>query len=318
MSHLNSKSISAFGVHVLSLFAFYCIISFIFTRNIFWIGFSGLFLTLITVTLIWVSASSTYSKKIKWLTETEDPLTMDIIDNIFEENGKKIQGVAVLNSDTPNAFVMSWSNLKPVLFFTRSLLYQLDYSEVRAVTKFLFGLTKSKSLVFLTYFSALLRMSLRFIDTSSSQEDMGMLKKITSIPGWFLFNMFWRMFSEVAEETITHAEDYVNDDEFNQYYLSALVNTFKNHYTGRNKGLRDIEYSLKGLMFLDPSAVVIDKGNLSRLLGNYDTNINLSEVNYPSLKRIDEFMVQRPVHVRVQIIIDNSKRPLKYGEMWIS
>jgi len=318
MSHLNSKAVSAFGVHVLSLFAFYCIISFIFTRNIFWIGFSGLILTLLTVTLIWVSASSPYSKKIKWLTEIEDPLTMGIIDNFIEENGKNIQGVAVLNSDTPNAFVMSWSNLKPVIVFTRSLLYQLDYNEVKAVCKFLFGLTESKSLIFLTYFSALLRMSLKFIDTSSRQEDMDIVKKITSIPGWFLFNMFWRMFSEVAEETIIHAEDYLNDDEFSQYYLSALVNTFKSHNTGRNKGQRDIDYALKGLMFLDPSAVVIDKGNLSRLLGKYDTTISLIGDNYPSLKRIDEFMVQHPVHIRVQSVIENSTYPLKYEEMWIS
>ena len=318
MSHLNSKAVSAFGVHVLSLFAFYCIISFIFTRNIFWIGFSGLFLTLITVTLIWISATSAYSKRIKWLTETEDPLTMGIIDNLIEENGKKIQGVAVINSEIPNAFVMSWSNLKPVLFYSRSLLYQLEYNEVRAVTKFLFGLTESNSLGFLTYFSALLRISLRFIDTSSSQEDMDIVKKITSIPSWFLFNMFWRMFNEVAEETIMHAEDYLNDDDFSQYYLSALVNVFRSHYTGRNKGQRDIDYALKGLTFLDPSAVVIDKGNLSRLLGKYDTTISLSGENYPSLKRIDEFMVQLPVHIRVQSVIENSKHPLKYEEMWIS
>ena len=318
MSHLNSKAISAFGVHVLSLFAFYSIISFIFTRNIFWIGFSGLFLTLITVTLIWLSASSAYSKKIKWLTETEDPLTMGIIDNFIEKNGKKIQGVAVINSDIPNAFVMSWSNFKPVLFYSRSLLYQLDFSEVRTVTKFLFGLTESKYLSMLTYFSALLRLSLRFIDTSSSHEDRDVIKKITSIPGWFLFNMFWRMFSEVAEETIMQAEDRINDNEFSKYYLSALVNVFISHYSGWNKGLSEIDYSLKGLMFLDPSSVVIDRGNLSSLLGKYDTNINLSGVNYPSLKRIDEFMVQRPVHVRIQSVIENSKHPLKYGEIWIS
>ena len=318
MSHLNSKAISAFGVHVLSLFAFYCIISFIFTRNIFWIGFSGLFLTLITVTLIWISANSKYSTKIKWLTESDDPLTMGIIDTLIEENGKKIQGVAIIDGETPNAFIMSWSNLKPVLFYTRSLLYQLDYNEVRAVTKFLFCLTESSSLVFLTYFSALLRMSLRFIDTSSSQEDMDIVKKITSIPGWFLFNMFWRMFNEVAEETNINAEDYINDDEFSQHYLSALVKTFKNNYTGWNKGLRNIDYALKGLMFLDPSAVVIDKGNLSRLLGKYGSNISLGGINYPPLKRIDEFMIQRPVHVRVQSVIENSKRSLKFDEMWIS
>jgi hypothetical protein len=318
MTIVNSKAVTAFGKHVFSLFLFYSIISFIVTRNIYWILSSGILLTLVSIAIIWQSSSSRYSSQVNWLTENEDPLTFEIVNGLLNEEGVKIHGIAVLNYDIPNAFILSWRNFKPVVFYTQDLLHRLEYNEVRAVTKFLFGLTKSNSMAILTYFSSLMHMSLRLIDTTIKTEDMNIVKKITSAPGWFLFNVFWRMFIEVSEEAVTQAEKYINGDEYNKYYLSALVKIFIRYQVKQDKKHQDIDNVLKGLSFIDPSALVIDRGNLSKLLRKHDSILELGGVDYPPLKRIDEFMIQRPVHVRVENVIEKSHLPLKLDEIWIN
>jgi Zn-dependent protease with chaperone function len=208
---------------------------------------------------------------IRWVNKDNDVILWSLVNGESAKAKVTVDGVGIIELDTPNAFVAADIQGKPVFLYTRGLLYHLTYNELRAVTTYLLGSSKSGLLPHVTILSGLqsigTRLASGYIEGRVKKRSSNILRTILGGWGYLYFSTLNHQTTSVGKDMVHFSELYSLENASNaEYLLTAL---FKISYL---LGIEDESYmrtgaiGLKALMFQDPSLSLRDRVKLRELV----------------------------------------------------
>lgn len=302
------------------------------SNDILLICFSGLFLTVLVliVEILGGHILVTSLFKIRWISHENDAIIYTMVKGLAKKNEINIEKIGIIELEAPNAFVVSSFRGKPILLFTRGLIYNLNFSELQAITYYLLGCAQHELLPIVTILSGLqsigIRLSAGYIESSIKKQKAGILKTIIAGWGYLLFSAFNTQTVKCGRLLIYESVAKINELMDN---ASAMVTgLLKISYLLENQResyMRSGLISLKALMFQDPSIAVKDRILLREILNQYNikiekllSNTRIKVVNNSEIKfyLFEKYFIHEGIKDRINKIIElkmNNDSTMNFG-----
>ena len=326
MQQIKDKLLPSAVIHVVVHLVPLMLISWLFgtlfsINDILMILLLGLLLTASTilVEILWGSRLVTSLFNIKWISPENDLVMHSMVKGIADKHQVAINKIGIIDLNTPNAFVYSSFRGNPCLLFTRGLIYNLNFSELQAITRYMLGITQSELLPIVTMLSGLqsigTRLSKEYIENSVKKRKTSLLKTIQAGWGYLLFQAFNTQTINSSNAMLEEAETGTNELLKNPAALiSGLLKISYLLDVQQDSSMRTDLISLKALMFQDPTMAIQDNIKLREILNHYNIKIEKILVNPPrtnntterKLHIFEKYFIHTGIEERIKNIIDTS------------
>lgn len=329
MQHIKEELLSSVILHLVVHFIPLTLISwFILSvgglNDILMIILFGLLLTVLTIfaEILGGFTLVTSLLKIKWISPENDLQIYSMVKGLANKHEVIIDKIGIIELDSPNAFVISSFRGKPSLLFTRGVIYNLNFSELQAITLYMLGYAQHDLLPIVTMLSGLqsigTRLSMDYIENSVKKRKAGIIKTILAGWGYLLFQAF-------NIQTINSGKLMIQDAETKTYELlenptAMITGLLKISYlldVQKESIMRINLISLKALMFQDPTVALQDNVKIKEILNHYDIKLKKILSNSPRLPEnkteikthmFEKYLIHERIEERIKKIIDSSSK----------
>jgi len=259
---------------------------------------------------------------IRWISHENDSQINSMVKGLANKYQVIIDKIGIIELDSPNAFVVSSFRGKPILLFTRGLIYNLNFSELQAITVYLLGYAQHDLLPIVTMLSGLqsigTKLSMDYIDSSVKKRKTNMVKTILAGWGYLLFSAFNTQTINSGKLMIQEAEAKTN--ELLENPAAMITGLLKISYlldAQHESFMRTGLISLKALMFQDPNIAVQDSIKVKEILNHYNVKIEKLLYNTPSntvkysemkLHMFEKYVIHEGIEERIKKIIEISTK----------
>jgi len=298
------------------------VINLIFFNFIFWVfgGFFnlkplgilayGVFFTVILIFIEWLLGPSMVSSifNANWIERSDDPVLWSMIHEEAKRARVKVRKIGIVDNEAPNAFAYAFLTGRPHLVFTKGMLLNMTYSEMRAVACYLIGIAKARLEKRRPGFGSFVSAGLGYLPFVIIYPQSVMISKIMSIFG--------------DELSIEQTEDPSK-------FISALIKVSGGYATKPLDTFRTKGTPLKCLMFQDPTTALRDTNAMKEAAVKWGINLgrlvdlkgfSLPEDEQISLHAFERFWSHPSLVERLEHAIEFGKKvqaPIKIGLSWI-
>jgi len=340
MWRLSARVVTAFSVEFVIHLAFFTFVSWLLGSYLelgpWGMLANGAFFAAIFIIVEWLIGPSLASSlfRPRWIERADDPVLWSMVHEEAARAGVKVRRIGVVGSEAPNALAYASITGRRYLVFTRGLLLEMTFPEVRAVACYLLGCAKSGGLPTLTTLSGLLTIphgiAGGYIGARLGGRRPGYGSAVAAGIGYVLHALTYpqtvmvaRVMSLLGDEfSIQHTGDPSS-------FVSALMKSVVGCALRPLDPMRARCAPLKGLMFQDPTTALREAAAmresaerrgiaLSRLVDM--EGVSLPEEDRLALHAFEKFWPQAGPVGRLEHAIELGKSvrsPIKVGLSWI-
>jgi len=296
----------------------------------------GVFFTVIFLFAEWIIGPFVISSlfKPKWIERSDDPVLWSMVQEEAAQAGVKVRKIGVISSEAPNAFAYAFLTGRPHLIFTKRLLVDMTYPEVRAVACYLLGNAKSGALPLMTTLSGLLAIPYKigggYVRARLEGRRLGYGRIVAAGVGYLLHVLTYPQSVMVSRVmSIFSDESSILQTKAPAKWISALIKASVGCALRPMDPIRTECTPLKCLMFQDPTSALRDAATMRETTGRWridlDRLVDLRGVHLPDedelgLHAFERFWPHPDLADRLDHAIEFGKRvqtPIKVGLSWI-
>jgi Zn-dependent protease with chaperone function len=337
MSELSARVSMAIFVEFLIHFIFFTLVVWLMWPSpILWTLSYGALLAIIALFLEWFLGPFLVSSLFepRWIERSDDPVLWSMVHEEAAKSGVRVRKIGILESDAPNALAYAFLTGKPHIIFTKGMLIEMTYPEVRAVTCYLLGCARSGGLSLTTMLSGLMTIHHGIADGYITSRLKGGRPGYGNIAvagfGYLLFALTYPQAVMVSKAMSIFGDEFsITRSEDPSKFLSALIKSTIGCAGWPKDQIRARLSSLKGLMFQDPSLSIRDAQavkdtatglgiELNRLLDK--RLVRLPDAEQATLHAFERFQAHVDPVGRLDQAIYFGKQvqaPIKMGLNWI-
>lgn len=324
------------------------VINLVFFNFIFWVfgGFFnlkplgilayGVFFTVILIFIEWLLGPSMVSSifNANWIERSDDPVLWSMIHEEAKKARVKVRKIGIVDNEAPNAFAYAFLTGRPHLVFTKGMLLNMTYSEMRAVACYLIGIAKSGGLTLMTTLSGMLTVPYQiaggYVGARLEKRRPGFGSFVAAGLGYLPFVIIYPqsvMISKIM--SIFGDELSIEQTEDPSKFISALIKVSGGYATKPLDTFRTKGTPLKCLMFQDPTTALRDTNAMKEAAVKWGINLgrlvdlkgfSLPEDEQISLHAFERFWSHPGLVERLEHAIEFGKKvqaPIKIGLSWI-
>lgn len=296
----------------------------------------GVFFTVILIFFKWLLGPSLVSSLLKprWIERSDDPVLWSMVHEEAAKARVKVRKIGVVDSEAPNAFAYAFLTGRPHLIFTRGMLLNMTYPEVRAIACYLIGIAKSGGLPVMTTLSGLLTIPYgiagAYIKDRLERRRLGYGSIVAAAVGYVLFVLTYPQTVMVSKVMSIFGDEFsILQTEDPSRFISALLKVSMGCALRPMDPIRTECTPLKALMFQDPTVALRDAAAMREAASKWRIDLNrlvdLSGVSFPDMDDLglhifERFWSQPDLVDRLGHAIEFGKKvqtPIKIGLSWI-
>lgn len=301
-----------------------------------WMLAYGVFFTVILIFVDWLLGPSLVSSLLKprWIERSDDPMLWSMVHEEAAKAGVKVRKIGVVDYEAPNAFAYAFLTGRPHLVFTKGLLVNMTYPEVRAVACYLIGGAKSGVLPLMTTFSGLLTIPYNiaggYVRARLEGRRLSYGSILSAGVGYLFFALTYPQSVMVSKLTSIFSDEFsILQTKDPSRFISALMKVSMGSALRPMDPMRTECTPLKCLMFQDPTLALIDAEAMREAAGKYGIDLNrlvdlrgvrLPDVDDLGIHLFERFWSQPYLVERLEHAIEFGKKvqaPIKIGLSWI-
>lgn len=270
----------------------------------------------------------------RWIEETDDPVLWSLVHGEASKADVKIGKTGIIEEDSSNALIMASPSGHPTLVFTRGLLYSLTYQEMRAVTAYMMGASKSGFLGASTTYSGLLAISYKlasgYIESHVNGQRGNITETILAGIGYIVFAVTAPLCVMASKPMSLFSDEYSIAQTQNPASFLTMLLKVADGISRKTEGPSRTYFTpIKGLMLLDPTIAFRDLDGLVKAAQSY--GVDTSRLLETPMKtngrrdknefhRFERFWSQPSLIDRFRYAVSfgkGVKTPIKVGLAWI-
>lgn len=265
----------------------------------------GMLGSAITLSMEWIIGPVLIlsSMKPRWIDDEEDIVLWSLVKGEADNAGVVVNRIGVIDIEAPNALALSSTAGGFKILLTRRLLTELSYREVRALTVYLMGCSRSGVLGVVTMFTGLMAISHRiargYIRRSLHGSPVGMAEILLAGWGYLLFVLIYSQTAMASRLMSGYADGYAKRVTSMEFKMALLKVSFLLASDPSNN-LRESHVALKSLMFLDPTSSLKDISEMKDAAKKSGISVgrllDIGEVEFPEdlhFHIFEKFWVQK-------------------------
>jgi Zn-dependent protease with chaperone function len=321
MERPGSRILPALGIHLAIHLVLFTIISWAIVH--FWglqmqyalVG--GLLGSAVTLSVEWIISPALILSfmKPRWIDYEEDVVLWSLVRGEAKNAGVVVNRIGVIDIEAPNALALSSTAGGCTILLTRRLLTELTYREVRALTVYLMGCSRSGVLGVATMFTGLMAISHRvakgYIRSRLHGSPVGIPEILLAGWGYLLFALIYSQTAMASRLMSGYADAYAKRVTSMEFKMTLLKISFLLASDPSNS-LRESYIALKSLMFLDPTSSLKDISELKDAAEKSGIRVghllDVGEVEFPEDLRFhifEKFWVQESFADRFMELDEN-------------
>jgi len=336
MWRLSARVITAFSFELVIHLAFFTFVSWLLGADPWGMLANGVFFAVIFIFIEWLIGPSLVSSlfETRWIERADDPVLWSMVHEEAARAGVKVRKIGIVDSEAPNALAYAFLTGRPHLVFTRGLLLEMTFPEVRAVACYLLGSAKSGGLPLLTTLSGLLTIPQGvaggYIRARLEGRRPGYGGVISAGLGYILFALTYPQSVMINRVMSVFSDEFsILQTEDPSRFISALLKASMGCAMRPMDPMRTRCAPLKGLMFQDPVMALRDAAAMKEAAGKWGIDlhrlIDLRGARQPdedevALHTFERFWPQVEPVARLDHAVELGKEvqsPIKIGLSWI-
>ena len=337
MSRLSARVITALSVEFVIHLVFFTLVAWLLGASpMLWMLADGVLLTVISLLLEWLLGPSLVSSLLepRWIERSDDPVLWSMVHEEAARAGVKVRKIGIVDSEAPNALAYAFLTGRPHLVFTRGLLIEMTYPEVRAVACYLLGCAKSGGLNLMTTLSGLLTIphgiAGGYIRTRLEGRRLGYGSVAAAGLGYILFALTYPQSVMISKAMSLFGDEFsITQTEDPSRFISALMKASMGCALRPLDPMRAKLTPLKCLMFQDPALALRDASAMKEAADRWGIDLNrlvnlrggrLPDEDEQMLHAFERFWSQADPVGRLDHAVELGKRvqaPIKIGLSWI-
>lgn len=223
----------------------------------------GLLGSAVTLSVEWIGGPALILSfmKPRWIDDEEDVVLWSLVKGAADDVGVVVNRIGVIDIEAPNALALSSAAGSCTILLTRRLLTELTYREVRALTVYLMGCSRSGVLGVATMFTGLMAISHRvakgYIRSRLHGSPVGITEILLAGWGYLLFALIYSQTTMASRLMSAYADGFAKRNT-SMGFKMALLKVSLLLALDPSNSLRESHVALKGLMFLDPTSSLRD------------------------------------------------------------
>jgi len=336
MWRLSARLSMAIAIEFVIDLLFFTVVAWLLRASFPWMLAYGVLFTVLLIFFEWLLGPSLVGSlfKPRWLERSDDPVLWSMVHEEAAKAGVKVRKIGVVDHEAPNAYVYAFLTGRPHLIFTKGLLINMTYPEVRAVACYLIGSAKSGGLTVMTTLSGLLtipyKMAGGYIRPRLEGRRVGYDSIIAAGVAYILLVLTYPQTVMVSRIMSIFSDEFsIIQTKDPSRLISALMKASAGSALKPSDPMRAECAPLKGLMFQDPTLALRDAEAMRGAAGKWgidlDRLLNLGEVHFPGeddlrLHAFERFWSHPDLVDRLGHMIEVGKKvqaPIKIGLSWI-
>ena len=301
-----------------------------------WMLAYGVFFTVILIFVEWLLGPSLVSSLFQatWIERSDDPVLWSMVQEEAKRARVKVRKIGIVDNEAPNALAYAFLTGRPHLVFTRGLLINMTYPEVRTIACYLIGSAKSGGLTVMTTLSGLLTVPYQmvggYVKARLEGRRPGYGNYVVAGLGYFLFALIYPQSVMVSRIMSIFGDEFsIEQTENPSKFISALMKASAGCASRPMNTFRTKGTPLKCLMFQDPTLALRDAGAMRDATVKWgidlDRLVNLKGLSLPdedelSLHAFEKFWPHPGIVDRLEHAVEFGKKvqtPIKIGLNWI-
>jgi len=333
---LSVRLILAIFVEFVINLIFFSFISWVFGAEPLWMLAYGVFSAVILLFIEWLLGPSLVSSlfEASWMERSDDPVLWSMVHEEAARAGVKVRKIGIVDIEAPNALAFAFLTGRPHLVFTKGLLVNMTYPEVRAVACYLIGSAKSGGLTVMTTLTGLLTIPHKIGGGYRRARLEGRRLSYGNIVavgiGYFFFALTYPQSVMVSKIMSVFCDEFsIEQTEDPSSFISALMKVSSGCATRPMDPIRTRGTPLKGLMFQDPTLALRDATAMREAAVKWgidlDRLVDMKGVRFPNEDELvfhafERFWSHPDLVDRLEHAVEFGKRvqaPIKLGLSWI-
>lgn len=333
---LSVRLILAIFVEFVINLIFFSFISWVFGAEPLWMLAYGVFSTVILLFIEWLLGPSLVSSlfEARWMDRSDDPVLWSMVHEEAAKARVKVRKIGIVDNEAPNALAFAFLTGRPQLVFTKGLLVNMTYPEVRAVACYLIGSAKSGGLTVMTTLTGLLTIPIKigggYVRARLEGRRLGYGNIVAAGIGYFFFALTYPQSVMVSKIMSVFCDEFsIEQTEDPSSFISALMKVSSGCATRPMDPIRTRGTPLKGLMFQDPTLALRDAMAMREAAVKWgidlDRLVDMKGIRFPNEDELvfhafERFWSHPDLVDRLEHAVEFGKRvqaPIKLGLSWI-